>query len=349
MYDLFFITDNQTYWHSVKSCFPHAKRMPKSDDYISRCASAAFTRMLWIVPEQLSFDDSWNFSFMPEGDEQNYLHLWSARHPRTADAVDGCIQLWPRKLAKTTMNFDLTSLPANIKTHDEQTSTYADQFDIFFVSYLEPNADENFKRLQARFPMAKRVHGIKGIDLAHRTCAEQSTTSMFWTVDGDTTIDETWHFDHVPSRYDRNYIHIWHSRNPINSLEYGYGAVKLWPAAKVLAYNGRWLDFTTSVGQIKILDQTIATTHFNSSPFETWKSAFRECVKLLRNLEINPDDMESQNRLNSWTNTESNAQHADWCRRGSRDSVDWYLNNHGNFSKINDFDFLSIMFNELEK
>ena len=33
-------------------------------------------------------------------------------------------------------------------------------FDIIFISYQEPNAEENFKQLQNRFPIAQRVHGI---------------------------------------------------------------------------------------------------------------------------------------------------------------------------------------------
>ena len=36
-------------------------------------------------------------------------------------------------------------------------------FDIIFMSYQEPNADENWQRLVDKFPWARRVHGVKGL------------------------------------------------------------------------------------------------------------------------------------------------------------------------------------------
>ena len=58
-------------------------------------------------------------------------------------------------------------------------------FDIIFISYQEPNADKNFKHLLSRFPIAQRVHGIKGIHQAHIEAAKKALTKMFWVVDGD--------------------------------------------------------------------------------------------------------------------------------------------------------------------
>lgn len=34
-------------------------------------------------------------------------------------------------------------------------------YDIVFISYNEPDADKNFATLKARFPLAKRVDGVK--------------------------------------------------------------------------------------------------------------------------------------------------------------------------------------------
>jgi hypothetical protein len=47
-------------------------------------------------------------------------------------------------------------------------------YDIIFISYNEPNADENFARLKARFPYAHRVDGIKGIHQAHIAAAKKA-------------------------------------------------------------------------------------------------------------------------------------------------------------------------------
>ena len=61
-------------------------------------------------------------------------------------------------------------------------------YDIIFVSYNEPNADKNYAALKSRFPTAKRVDGVKGIHQAHIAAAKKAFTKMFWVVDGDAEI-----------------------------------------------------------------------------------------------------------------------------------------------------------------
>ncbi len=58
-------------------------------------------------------------------------------------------------------------------------------FDIVFISYNEPNAESNWLKLKNRFPMTKRVHGVKGIHNAHIIAAKKCFTKMIWVVDGD--------------------------------------------------------------------------------------------------------------------------------------------------------------------
>ena len=45
-------------------------------------------------------------------------------------------------------------------------------YDIVFISYEEPNADDVYAELKERYPMAKRVHGVKGIHQAHIAAAK---------------------------------------------------------------------------------------------------------------------------------------------------------------------------------
>ena len=62
------------------------------------------------------------------------------------------------------------------------------EIDIIYLSYDEPNAEKNYADLLTKVPWAKRVHGVKGSDAAHKACAELSETDRFVTVDGDNTI-----------------------------------------------------------------------------------------------------------------------------------------------------------------
>lgn len=221
-------------------------------------------------------------------------------------------------------------------------------YDLFFVSYAEPNADANWQALKNRFPHAKRVHGIKGIANAHKACATLSFTSMFYTIDGDTTVLASWDFTYVPPTWDRIYLHLWYSMNPVNRLSYGYGSVKLWPRQRVLEHEGSWLDFTTCVGNIKIVPEVIAVTRFNSSPFESWKSAFRECVKLSHNLFLNPADTESKLRLEAWMHPLHDAENSRWCCLGAQHAVDWYRmqSSAADLTRINDFEWLQDFFHK---
>ena len=64
-------------------------------------------------------------------------------------------------------------------------------YDMIYLSYDEPNAERNYADLCQKVPWAKRVHGVKGSDAAHKACAELSETDRFITVDGDNIIDPT--------------------------------------------------------------------------------------------------------------------------------------------------------------
>ena len=54
------------------------------------------------------------------------------------------------------------------------------ELDIIYLSYDEPNAEENYADLLSKVPWAKRVHGVHGSDAAHKICAEQSYTSSYF-------------------------------------------------------------------------------------------------------------------------------------------------------------------------
>ena len=94
-------------------------------------------------------------------------------------------------------------------------------FEIFFISYQEPNADENWKKLKNRFPFAQRIHGIKGIHQAHIAAANRSLTKMFYVVDGDAEILDNFNFDYEVSSSETDVVCVWHSQNPVNGLIYG--------------------------------------------------------------------------------------------------------------------------------
>lgn len=214
-------------------------------------------------------------------------------------------------------------------------------YDVFFLSYDEVDADDRWYTFNRRWPHAKRVHGIKGIANAHKRCAELSFTTMFWTIDADTDVDEDFDLRFAVPVWDRKYLHLWYSRNPVNGLEYGYGAVKLWPKRGVLTFDGKWLDFTTAVGNMKIMPRTVATTKFNTDPYSSWKSGFREAIKLCKASAAG--DVESSKRLSVWLNVMHDVPYAVEAIVGARTGYSYYQRNSMDptaLDMINDFDKL---------
>ena len=120
-------------------------------------------------------------------------------------------------------------------------------YDIVFISYGEPNADENWKHIKQMFPMAKRVKDVKGLHQAHIAAAKKCFTKMFWVIDADAELMPDFDFNFEVSEWDLETVHVWRSINPINDLEYGYGGVKLLPRSLTLNMDTSMPDMTTSI------------------------------------------------------------------------------------------------------
>ena len=62
--------------------------------------------------------------------------------------------------------------------------------DFVYISFKEPNREQNWADLKNKVPWAKRVDGVVGFDNAHKAAANMAETDFFISVDGDNTIDE---------------------------------------------------------------------------------------------------------------------------------------------------------------
>jgi len=221
-------------------------------------------------------------------------------------------------------------------------------YDIIFISYNEPNADENWKNLKTRFPRAQRVHGVKGIHQAHIAAAEKCLTKMMWVVDGDAVIKDDFDFSYTVTKWDLDTVHVWRSENPINGLVYGYGGVKLFPKNLTLNMDTSKPDMTTSISdKFKAMPDVSNITAFNTDPFNTWKSAFRECCKLGSKVIDRQKDDETNNRLHTWCTVGAGSPFGEYAKAGAKAGSVYGTRNKGNkdaLKKINDFDWLKEQF-----
>ena len=220
-------------------------------------------------------------------------------------------------------------------------------YDIVFISYQEPSADENYAALKARFPMAKRVHGIKGIHQAHIKAAKKCFTKMCWIVDADAIILNDFNFDYVVPEHQLDHVHVWRSQNPINELVYGYGGVKLFPRKLTIDMDLTKPDMTTSISPHFIAVEQVANiTAFNTDPFNTWKSAFRECAKLSSKIIDRQNNEETEQRLDTWCTKGIERRYGDYAIAGANAGREFGISNRSDISLINNFEWLHEQFSK---
>jgi hypothetical protein len=227
----------------------------------------------------------------------------------------------------------------------------SDQLDVIFISYNEPNAEKNWLRVLEKSPKAFRINGIKGIVNAHKCAAELATTDMFYVVDGDAYLTDEWSFEYQPGIFDRGCVHVWRSRNPVNGLEYGYGGVKLLPRQLTLDVDPNCVDMTTSIStRFKPMNKVSNVTEFNTSEFNTFRSAFRECTKLSSNILKRQLARESIKRLHVWCTVGEDKTFGEWAIAGALAGKKFGWANQSDpdeLQKINDSDWVQNKFNEL--
>lgn len=224
--------------------------------------------------------------------------------------------------------------------------------DIIFLSYDEPYADENFHKLQERFPYASRVANVKGIDKAHLAASKKANTTFFYVVDADARVRPDFNFDYKPPVHKQKYVHIWRAFNPAVGLTYGYGGIKLFSKTFFKTMQDEFLDFSTTLTKdIQIMDDVVCDTVFNTNKLTAFRSAFREATKLYKTAMTHQDTKQKEvaaDRLHAWCNPMYDAENRMCIMQGAAAG----MNNAMNFGKdvyvdINDFSKITDIYYEV--
>ena len=213
-------------------------------------------------------------------------------------------------------------------------------YDIVYLSYDEPNAEQNYADLCAKVPWAKRVHGVEGSDAAHKACAELSETDRFITVDGDNRIrndflQQTMNFDEQTDLNDK--VISWTAKNNINGLMYGNGGLKCWPKQYVLDMRTHenapednihaQVDFCWNTQYIQ-MNGTFSDIYNNATPQQAWRAGFREGCKMAldRGMRVSVEDFNKNHwknlhRLYIWLMVGADVEYGRWAIYGARDCL----------------------------
>jgi len=309
---------------------------------------------VWTVDPNVEVNnDILDVGFMPRLTELSNIHCWQKLNSTTQKVhAYGGLRLWPTFIDYENLKSD------DIRLNKFRNLTYVKEVgsttktnDIVYISYKEPLADKHFNNLQDKLRQINPkfnliwVRDIEGIFEAHKVAASRVSSKMFWVVDADAEIKDDFIFDYIPDVYDEDVVHVWASSNPVTGEEYGYGGVKLFNTEQVREATSWGLDFTTGLSKrFKAMPQVSCVTRFNTSEYDTWRSAFRECVKLTLK-----DDQESKDRLTKWLNPLPDADFSEQAKAGATDGRDFANKNKMNISElnmINDYEWLYEQYNK---
>lgn len=173
-------------------------------------------------------------------------------------------------------------------------------FPVFFVSNGESNAEVNWTRLYTLVPHAQRVKNINGRREMFLECARRARGfSHFWIVTGKNYLldPNVFFFEPDPKKPDHHWV--FNARNASNGLEYGHMGIALYSVHSVLSTPEDYgLDFTMASPYTSIL-WTVSEGRFATTPWEAFRTAYRESFKLAR-MVIERSDPVASSRLDRW-------------------------------------------------
>lgn len=341
MYDIFYVGKNNEVWSKIKQRIPNVQKIENAKTF-DQVRSKSFTKFFWVIWDHIDLEESFEFNYRIPPWDESYIHVF-----KNGNFYDGiCIFSKQSKILQKEWDYRFFTNKKEI----DITASRPLNWEIVFISYFEPYAEEHYNHL-CSLAGKNKIHwikNIKGIHQAHIEAAKIVQSDMFYVVDADAIVEDSFKFDYQIPYYDfsaKSTVHVWRSRNPVNGLEYGNGGIKLLPRQLTLDMDINKPDMTTSISKwFKAMPEVSNITAFNTDPFNTWKSAFRECAKLASRIIDRQHDHETQERLNVWCNDSTDQYALDGARAG-RDFGIANKTKLEELKKINDFAWLKEQFN----
>ena len=240
------------------------------------------------------------------------------------------IAIVPRE-AKTYIKKQLYDYPNIDKQYEEMF--YDSPLDIVFIDNGEPGAEHNYHHLcwavqRAQNNKIYRSSGVNGRVAAYRAAAELSTTPWFFAVFAKLYVNQEFDWSWQPDYLQEPKHYIFHAFNPINGLTYGHQAMIAYNKKLVLENTAPGLDFTLDQAH-EVVPVLSGTAEYATTKWMAWRTAFRECIKLKCNT-----DVESQYRLEQWLTVAMGQPYGQYSIYGAEDAVEYYNAVGGKFDEL---------------
>ena len=280
------------------------------------------------------FDAMWTHTF-----DEKYVHFQNSQHPLDYSML--IPKYNPENLYVHLIDNVAAVIPKGIKNHfvesltdypyviHHELGTYVEPLDIVFFSNGEACAEENYQHLlDMKLPnRIVRVDGVQGRVASQHAAAKASNTSWYFLVNAKLKVDKDFDFNWQPDRYKSRRHYIFTAVNPVNLLNYGHMAMVANNKKLTLETVVRGLDFTMD-SKHEVVDMCSGVAMYNSSEWDTWRTAFREVIKLCRQ-----NDEESKKRLEAWLNYGYSA-YGHVSKQASKDAVEFYESVNGDMTEL---------------
>ncbi len=272
------------------------------------------------------------------------MNLWSSDTKNIYVTSTGATRIVVPVEAKDYVKKELYEYPYIKRAPKLATSK---PLDIVYLSNGETGADENYQYLldvTKDLPnRVVRVDGINGRVAAYHAAAEASETTWMFTVFAKLKVNPKFDWNWQPDRMQAPKHYIFYAKNPVNGLTYGHQAMIAYNKKLTLANEGKGLDFTLD-DEHEVVPLISGTANYNTDEFSTWRTAFREVIKL----KADSDDI-AKYRLDAWL-TKGEGNFAEYSIKGALDAEKYYDDVGGDFDMIKlsyEWDWLRNKFNEM--
>jgi hypothetical protein len=203
--------------------------------------------------------------------------------------------------------------------------------DIVFFSNGESCAEDNYNHLlEITKNLPNKVHRIdkvQGRVKSQHAAANIATTGWYFLVNAKLKVRDDFDFSWQPNRMKSGRHYVFTCTNPINGLEYGHQAIVVNNKRLTLNTEVKGLDFTMD-SPIEVVNVNSGISTYNSSEYDTWRTSFRECIKLKHY-----NDAESLTRLELWI-TKDNGNYGNMSVLGAKDAIEYYNSVNGELEKL---------------
>lgn len=248
--------------------------------------------------------------------------------------------------------------------HDPKNIDLLRNCDVVFISYDEPNKEDNWNKLINLIPQAKRIDSVKGFDRAHKKAASIAKTDFLVIIDGDNQLKSP-SLKIPKDKLNPTWVLSFSSTNSVNALEYGNGGLKCWPKELLLATQ----THEAAQGPREVSDFCFTTPYYqmpaaptwtmiNKTPSQAFRAGYREGVKmcLKDGMPLSPEQSMSLEqalyadnlfRLKCWCELGRDVEHGHWAMLGARLGALHQLQTPSTVELIHNYDYLKKMTGEM--